>query len=303
VKQIKAGIKTDSKKDLHISALTIDVEDAVNQAMRNFFGQDMEPTSRVVDNTMRLLELLNQYNVKATFFILGEVARTFPGLIRNISTQGHELGIHGYSHERYHKLTREQLRKEITTAKNIVEDITGIEVIGHRAPEFSINYSNQWVFEELLDAGIKYDSSVVPLKTGRYGWEGFNRKIEWLEVPDGRKIIEFPLSVGKLLGREIPVCGGGYLRAMPYHLTSKSFRVIAEKHPVNVYLHPYEIDRPPFQSFYMQEIKRAPMKYRIKIRGYWFNRRSVMPKIENLLQTYQFDTVQKVINDYFGTNL
>ena len=219
-------------------ALTVDVEDAVNQAMRSFFGQEMEPTVRVYDNTMRLLDLFAEFDAKATFFILGEVAKTHPGLVREIASRGHELGIHGYSHTRYTQLSRPELTEEITRAKKLVEDASGVEVIGHRAPEFSISQNNLWVLDVLLTAGIRYDSSIFPAKSGRYGWKGFKKDIDWFEFDKGKRIIEAPMSTVRLMGKEIPACGGGYLRAFPYSFTNQAFKVIGSKRPVeSLYRH------------------------------------------------------------------
>ena len=279
------------------NALTIDVEDAVNQAMRNFFNTEMEPTIRVFDNTMRLLDLFSEYETRATFFILGEVAETFPGLIKEISGRGHELGIHGYSHARYHNLTKKEAREEIVRAKRVVEDITGIEVAGHRAPEFSINKETLWVMEILIDEGIKYDSSIFPASSGRYGWPGFEKDIHWLTLDNGRRIIEAPLSTATYFGKTVPACGGGYLRAFPYLFTSYAFNKIIKQRPVNVYLHPYEIDLPPFQKFYMDEIRKSALRHKVKLKTYWFNRKSVIPKLRRLLETYKFDTMRNVIED------
>ncbi len=290
------------KNDL-VNALTIDVEDAVNQAMRNFFSTEMEPTIRVFDNTMRLLDLFAEYDTMVTFFILGEVAKTFPGLIKEISGRGHELGIHGYSHARYHKLSKKEVREEIIRAKKAVEDITGIEVVGHRAPEFSINKETMWVLEILIDEGIKYDSSIFPANSGRYGWPGFEKDIDWLTLDDGRRIIEAPLSTVTYLGKTIPACGGGYLRAFPYFFTSYAFNKNLKHRPVNVYLHPYEIDLPPFQQFYMDEVRKSTLKHKVKLKTYWFNRKSVMPKLRRLLETYKFDTMRKVIENTISQGL
>lgn len=285
------------------NALTVDVEDAVNQAMRNFFGKEMEPTGRVVENTQRLLELFAEFEAKATFFILGEVARSHPALIGEIAAQGHELGIHGYSHKRYSQLSFAQVKEEISTAKKLVEDISGMEVIGHRAPEFSINQNNLWVMDILLSEGIKYDSSIFPAKSGRYGWSGFTKDIDWFEWESGKKIIEFPLSTINYLGREIPACGGGYLRAFPYAVTRQAFNVIQKKRPVNVYLHPYEIDPPPFQEFYMDLVNKSSLKSRMKLKGYWFNRESVVPKLRHLLSTHRFNTMKSIIRARLNTDI
>jgi polysaccharide deacetylase family protein (PEP-CTERM system associated) len=277
-------------------ALTVDVEDAINQAMRNFFGQEMEPTFRVVDNTMRLLDLFAEFEAKATFFILGEVAQTHPGLIREIASRGHELGIHGYSHTRYTRLSRQEVKEEITRAKALVEDLSGMAVLGHRAPEFSINQENLWVLDILLEAGIMYDSSIFPAKSGRYGWKGFTKDIDWLVLEKGEKIIEAPMSTLRFMGKEIPACGGGYLRVFPYVFTRHAFKVIGQSRPVNLYLHPYEIDPPPFQPFYMEQISKTSLKSKARLRTYWFNRKTVLPKLRNLLGSYRFNSLRSIID-------
>ena len=277
------------------NALTIDVEDAVNQAMRNIFSQPMEPTYRVLENTGRLLDLFSEFEAKATFFILGEVARSYPELIKKIAVHGHELGIHGFSHTRYNLLSRDQVREEIVSAKKLVEDISGSEVLGHRAPEFSINQDNRWVLEILLEAGITYDSSIFPVKLNRYGWKGFNKDIDWFTLDNGGRIIEAPLSTINYFGKEVAVCGGGYLRAFPFIFTDSAFRKIQKIRPVNVYLHPYEIDPPPFQEFYMEEVRKSSLRAKWKLYAYWYNRKTVMPKLGKLLRRYRFDTLNNVI--------
>jgi polysaccharide deacetylase family protein (PEP-CTERM system associated) len=290
------------KEDL-VNALTVDVEDAVSLAMRNFFKTEMEPTINVYDNTMRLLDLFSEFSTSATFFILGEVAKTYPELIKEIARRGHELGIHGYSHVRYDTLSREKVKEEIVRAKKTVEDISGIRVIGHRAPEFSIGQKNVWVLDILLDAGIKYDSSIFPVRAARYGWPGFNKNIDWFTVDDGRKIIEAPLSTVSCFVKEIPACGGGYLRAFPYVFTHHAFMKISNNRPVIIYLHPYEVDLPPFQGFYMDAVSRSTLKNKLQLKAYWFNRKSVIPKLEKLLTAYKFDTLESIIANSLKTKL
>jgi len=286
-----------------VNALTVDVEDAINLAMRNYFNVEMKPTDRVINNTMKLLDLLSEYSVLGTFFVLGEVAETFPGLIKEIAARGHELGIHGYSHLKYYSLSKEKAREEIIKSKIILEDITGQTVIGHRAPEFSVNKKTNWVLELLIEAGIKYDSSIFPTDSARYGWPGFNKDISLFKLNDGRQIIEAPLSVVSMFGRDIPSCGGSYLRILPYFATKYAFKKIVNYRPVITYLHPYEIDQPPFQKFYEDKIHQSSLKRRIQLSIYWYNRNSVVPKIKRMLQTYNFSTLSSVINEHFTVNL
>jgi hypothetical protein len=172
-----------------------------------------------------------------------------------------------------------------------------MQVIGHRAPEFSINRKTLWVMEVLLDSGLKYDSSIFPANAGRYGWNGFSKEIDWFKLKDGRKIIEAPLSVVSYFGKNVPACGGGYLRVFPYLVTDHAFKRIVKERPVNVYLHPYEIDPPPFQKFYMDAVNGSSFKNRFQIKAYWFNRNSVMPKLRRLLKDYKFNSLQNIINN------
>lgn len=284
-------------------ALTVDVEDAVNQAMRNFFHQDMAPTERVYSNTMRLLDLFSEHGVQGSFFILGEVARAHPDLIREIAGRGHELGIHGDSHRRYHAMGREEIREELRRSKKSVEDLTGVEVVGHRAPEFSIAKQNQWVLELLIDEGFKYDSSVYPVKSSRYGWPEFGPDIRWLEVGGGKGIVEAPLSVAKFAWKTVAVSGGGSFRAFPYAFTRKAIKQIAGSRPFIFYMHPYEIDPPPFQDYYMAAVRSSSFRNKLQLRMYWFNRNSVYPKLGRLLSDHAFLPLREVISRRLSTEL
>ncbi|GAI41309.1 unnamed protein product, partial [marine sediment metagenome] len=130
-----------------INTLSIDVEDYWSIFSRDWLGIDAEPSEAVVRNTEWFLQTLTQHNVKATFFILGEVAKKYSGLIRQISNSGHEIGIHGFSHKQIFKLSKEDFRREIADCKKLLEDITSEPVLGHRAPAFSIMPETKWALE------------------------------------------------------------------------------------------------------------------------------------------------------------
>jgi polysaccharide deacetylase family protein (PEP-CTERM system associated) len=278
-----------------LNAFTVDVEDGVNQAMRNIFSVNIEPTIRVYNNCMSLLDILSEYETKATFFILGEVAKTFPSLVKIISDQGHELAIHGYSHTRYSRLSKGELNNEIIRSKRLVEDISGIEVVGHRAPGFCINNENLWVLELLLNAGIKYDSSISPARLPRAVRPHFKKNIDWFRLDDQQKIIEAPITSVNYLGKEFTVCGGSYLRVFPYFVTNHVFQKVLKSRPVNVYLHPYELDIPPFEQFYMDAVNNASLKKQFQVKALWYNRKSMIPKLRSLLSMYKFSTLNNVI--------
>lgn len=279
------------------NTFTIDVEDGISIAMRDSFGKHVNQTDRVVHNTRYILDLLNEKEIKATFFCLGKVAKKFPYLIKEIADSNHELAVHGYSHTQYFKLTKQEIFNEVSESKKIIEDITGQQVFGHRAPAFSINEKNNWVLDELIKAGFTYDSSIVPCPTRRYGWTNFPKNICNVVTKTSQSIIEIPISTGKLINKNIPVCGGGYLRIMPYSLTNYYFKKISKKNPVIVYMHPYEIDLERYPEFFYNELRKVSFIKNLKIKLNWVGRDLFRKKISTLLDNYDFTTMIDVIQE------
>ncbi|WP_138429459.1 DUF3473 domain-containing protein [Fodinibius saliphilus] len=277
------------------SVFTVDVEDGISIAMRDAFSVNSPQTSRVVSLTNRILELLAEHQVKGTFFVLGQVAEKFPNLVKKIATEGHELGVHGYNHLQFHKMTPEQAFQELSSAKKLIEDISGLEVFGHRAPAFSISPDTQWGLDVIAEVGFTYDSSIMPINGIRYGWAGFRKGIHSIITPSGKELIEIPLSTVNILGKEIPVCGGGYLRLFPYWVTKMALEKIQEERPVALYLHPYELDTEKYPDYYFEQLKKATLLKRYKMKSMWINRKSVYPKLSKLLQRYEFDTAFNLV--------
>lgn len=284
-------------KKLYRSAFTVDVEDGVSIAMRDVFSKKVEQTDRVVTHTTRILDLLEEYETKATFFVLGEVAEKFPELVRSISMKGHELGVHGYHHLQFFRMNPKEAYRELSEAKKLIEDLSGQQVLGHRAPAFSITPETEWGLDVIADVGFTYDSSIMPVRGRRYGWSGFSKEITTVQTPAGSQIIEVPLSVAPFLGREIPVCGGGYLRLFPFGFTKRMFEKIAKKRPVILYMHPYELDTKPYPDYYFEELNDAGFLKRNKMKSAWINRKTVFSKLEKLLECYQFVPVKDLIED------
>jgi polysaccharide deacetylase family protein (PEP-CTERM system associated) len=277
------------------SAFTIDVEDGISIAMRDAFSVNTKQTDRVFNLTLNLLELLSQKNVKGTFFVLGQVAKKFPNLVKEIANEGHELGVHGYNHLQFFKMTRDEAFEEISSAKKLIEDISGQEVFGHRAPAFSITPETQWGLDVIAEAGFKYDSSIMPIKSRRYGWQGFNKNIDEITTPSGKILVEVPLSTFNLFGGEIPVCGGSYLRMFPMGFTKWVFEKVEQERPVILYIHPYEIDTERYPDYYFAELKKVGILKRNKMKAMWWNRKTVYSKLESLLDAYDFDMLQNII--------
>ena len=282
-------------KALQMNVFSVDVEDGISIAMRDRFDKHIPQTRRVVDQTERLLDLLAKHGVHGTFFVLGQVAEAFPDLVRNIQASGHELAVHGYDHHVFHKLDPKRAREELYRAKSVLEDLTGVSMRGHRAPAFSINESTAWVLDLLLDLGFDYDSSIMPCQGIGYGWPGQPLDIGPIEAPSGRKIMEVPLSVISIAGRLVPALGGSYFRLLPYDLSRNIFKRIQIARPVIMYLHPYEIDPERYPQFYLQELAKAPLKTRLRMRSFWWRRGSLHARYDRVLSEFRFGRMADIL--------
>ena len=264
-------------------AMTIDVEDYFQvSAFENLVSVEdwgnMEV--RVEANTDRMLALFDQHGAKATFFMLGWVAKRFPDLVKRIAEQGHEIASHGSMHQRASAQTPEQFRDDIRSAKHLLEDITGKEVLGYRAPSFSFTKQNQWVYEILAEAGHVYSSSVYPVVHDHYGIPDAPRFR--YKAPAG--IDEIPLSTLPLFGKNLPISGGGYFRLYPYLLTqwavSRFSRI--ENQPYIFYMHPWEVD--PSQP----KMEGASAKSRFR---HYLNLNKVESRLTRLLKDFQWSSM------------
>lgn len=225
------------------NALTIDVEDYFQvSAMAPYIRRDEWDSRecRVERNVDRILALLAQHDIRATFFTLGWIAERYPQLVRQIVAQGHELASHGYGHQRASELSRDAFRDDIVRAKHLLEDLGGVAVQGYRAPSFSIGEGNLWAFDSLQAAGYRYSSSIYPIKHDHYGMPDAPRFAH--TVADG--LLEIPVSTLRLRGRNLPSSGGGYFRLLPYALSRWMIAKVNadDRQPAIFYFHPWEID-------------------------------------------------------------
>jgi polysaccharide deacetylase family protein (PEP-CTERM system associated) len=225
------------------NALTVDVEDYFQvSAFANQVARDRWDSMecRVERNVHRLLDLLNSKQAHATFFTLGWVAERYPALVRRIVADGHELASHGYGHQRVTDLSRAEFKDDVTRAKQLLEDIGGVEVTGYRAPSFSIGQSNLWALEVLLNSGHLYSSSIYPVKHDHYGSPDAPRFA--YECQPG--LLEVPPTTVRVLDRNLPSSGGGYFRLLPYAWSRWMLRRVnsLDQQAAVFYLHPWEID-------------------------------------------------------------
>lgn len=277
------------------SAFTVDVEDGVSIAMRDVFNEKVKQSNRVVSCTARVLNLCAKHSIKATFFVLGEVAEEFPKLIADIASGGHELGVHGYHHKQFFCLTKQEAFNELSDAKKIIEDLTGVQVKGHRAPVFSITPETRWALDVITDTGFTYDSSVMPCKGKRYGWPNFPKNINFIETLGGEKLIEVPLTTVKILGKEISAGGGGYLRLFPLKFTQLILNKVIKKRPAVLYMHPYELDTQRYPDYYFEALNNTDFLTRWNMKSKWWKRKTVYTKLDDLLGRYEFDTLSNII--------
>jgi polysaccharide deacetylase family protein (PEP-CTERM system associated) len=214
--------------------LGIDLEDVRDWVKDGFSYREAVP-----DNTRRYLGTFAAWGVKATFFIVGEVARRYPKLIAEIADAGHEIACHGDKHLQLDKLSPQNFRNDLKENVHALQDAGGKAIHGFRAPTFSLTKETAWAHEVLAELGFTYSSSVLPARNPLYGWPEFGREAK--EVFRG--FWELPITLQTFLGLSTPVAGGVYFRVLPFLLTKWSIgRTVSAGRPVLTYFHPYDID-------------------------------------------------------------
>jgi len=269
------------------NAMTVDVEDYFQVAA--FDGcirrEDWSRwPARVEANTRRILELFDESGVHATFFTLGWVAERWPALVRDIAASGHEVASHGFGHERLTALDRGAFRDGVVRTKHLLEDISGTQVSGYRAPSWSIGPTTLWAHQELRDAGYRYSSSIVPIRHDLYGMPAAPR-FAFVAGPSG--LLEVPATTVRFWGRNWPCGGGGFFRLLPYPLFSRGLKRVngKERRPTVFYFHPWEID--PGQP----RVPGVSLKNRTR---HYLNLKYMAPRVRRLLRDFRFDRMDRV---------
>lgn len=273
------------------NALTVDVEDYFHVSA---LAETIDPSNwaqfqlRVETNTHRLMDLFDEYQVKATFFVLGWVAEHAPGIARQIAARGHEVACHGYSHQLVYNQSPEIFKQETHRSKHLLEDQVQAPVHGYRAASYSITKQSIWALDILAEAGFSYDSSIFPVRHDRYGIPDAPEHPYRVETPAGNSLVEFPLSTAKYLGYRLPVAGGGYFRIYPYQLTRAGLNQVNRRgKPFIFYLHPWEID---------PEQPRVEVKWLSRFRHY-HNLDKCEQRLRRLMQDFKFTTTRNVLEN------
>ncbi len=266
-----------------VNALSIDLEEWYHSEL---VGRRRSPFSQADQATRPILDLLDQYETKASFFVVGEVAEQNPGLIQSIFRRGHEIGCHTFSHTLVWNLGESGFREELERFHSVIQKILGkVEIKGFRAPCFSIDNRNRWALKVLLDLGYRYDSSIFPMKINPlYGIEGAPTWPYRISLEDVRKedsqspLLEYPLCPLRIGGLKIPISGGFYLRALPRAFLHWGLRRINRSQPFLIYFHPWEgYEKTP--RFKLPLINRVISYYGIS---------SALKKLEFLLKHFRF---------------
>ena len=266
---------------------SVDVEDWCQSVLDN----DNPVSNRVLNSTHRLLDLLEEYDQKATFFTLGNVAAKHPELIRKISDSGHEIASHGYNHHSIFNLSPKQVREDVGSSVKILEDISGKKVIGFRAPDFSIReYLFEWYCEALAENGLKYDSSLFPMKVIKYGIE----KEYSLKIFNKYHLNEHYLSYMKVGNMKLPFFGGGYFRVTPYFITKYLSKSLNPDRAV-FYMHPYELDTEELSAM-KSEFNHIPLKWRL---SQFVGRNTIENKLHKLMSEQKFTSFER---EYYAEN-
>jgi polysaccharide deacetylase family protein (PEP-CTERM system associated) len=276
-----------------INALTVDVEDYFQvNAFEPYVARERwgDFPLRVGDNVSRLLDLLDEFEVRATFFVLGWIAERMPEVVKEIQSRGHEIACHGYGHQLVYRIGPELFREDLRRAKGVLEGITGVAVRGYRAPTYSITKESLWAFDLLIEEGFTFDSSIFPVYHDTYGIPDAPRFPYTVQRAAG-SIQEFPLSTLPLklagLNYQLPIAGGGYLRLLPVALIKWGIERINfhEGMPAVLYLHPWEID--PGQP-------RIKAGWKSSFRHY-NNLSRTESKLRYLLQGVRYGTMSQVL--------
>lgn len=279
------------------ATLSIDWEDFGQLYGMYHYSKITEPNGSAIERqTVIMLDMMDEAEVKATFFILGMLAQYRPELIKQIQSRGHEIALHGMNHKPMFTLSKEETWKDLQQSHDMITQITGEKIYGYRAPFFSVIESNLYLLEMLTELGMEYDSSIFPVKMPRYGIAGFNDKDALYNLPNGKQLVELPLTVAHYFNKRWPVSGGGYIRLMPSWLVRKVFNDLSAKQLGSMlYMHPYEFDSKSISvaTNYPADVKYSALKVlALNLRWNIF-RKSIKNKITTLLQQHDFVTCKQ----------
>ena len=244
----------------------VDVEEPVVAGSRGAV-----PLEQLVDI---YLELLAEIGGRGTFFILGEIARRYPALVARVVAQGHEIACHSDRHIPLDQLKPEEFRTDLRRNLAALRDAGARDVIGYRAPSFSLIAATDWAYKIMAEEGITYSSSVLPALNPLYGWAGFGRAPK---VIDG--VLELPMTLLASRALQLPAAGGVYFRTLPWFIVKRSLRRLRDQgDPVLGYFHPYDVDCAQTYGTFPGFSRRSAASGLL-----FYNRRATLPRLRQLM--------------------
>ncbi len=257
----------------HIFLFSVDLED-----VRLRVENGLSYKARVEELVDEYLSFLDTYKSKATFFTVGDIPTYYPNLIRTIVNEGHEIACHSNAHMPVASQTPEEFRKDLTLNMENLYSAGATELIGYRAPTYSVTKNTPWVFEVLSDLGFVYSSSILPAKNPLYGWDGFGEEPKRMR----NDVWEVPVSLREGAFFKVPFSGGVYFRFLPFYLIQKSFGFHFEnKRAVTSYFHPYDIDLKQ-ERFMHPEINNRWIYNQLM----YYNRKKVFPRLKKVMDMF-----------------
>jgi polysaccharide deacetylase family protein (PEP-CTERM system associated) len=231
---------------------------------------------RLESNMDRILDLLDRKNQKATFFVLGWVAREFPQILKKIDNMGFEIATHSDRHQLAYEQNRVEFTNDLKKSIGSIEEVIGKKVRAYRAPGFSIKEENKWVLESLVENGIEIDCSIFPAKRSHGGFENYGyARPSIIEVGDST-LKEFPINLMDINGKNIIFSGGGYFRFLPYPLIK---RMMKKSDYVMTYFHPRDFDSTQPMIDDLSLIRKFKSYYGLT---------GAFSKLENLINDFEF---------------
>lgn len=281
---------------ISLNLIGIDFEDWFHPQLVSPYVTEEQKTHTMFKGLDKILDLLRKNDTNATFFLVGELLETTPEILDKIISEGHEIGFHTMHHTRldspnFRRLFKEELKK--------FDDLTSGKSIGFRAPTFSLNENSSWVIDELVSAGYKYDSSIVPAKTSMYGMPSAEKSPYKITSSNLEKndidgiLIEFPLLITKFLGKIIPASGGFYLRTLPLKIIKNAIKSYEKKQiPASFYIHSWELT-----PEYIPQINLPAKNHFIT----FHNIKKTFSKMNELLKEFEFTTFDSYSHQFTKT--
>lgn len=284
----RAGVSPEhaaSRQLAHV--FTVDLEDWPVAVL----GPEHEISDRVVQNTRRVLQLLQWHGVRATFFVLTRVAERFAALIHEVVDAGHEIASHGHSHKLVTRMTPDEFADDVGRSLDVLERMTGERPIGYRAPAFSIVAATRWAGPVLARLGIKYSSSIFPIRHARYGIaDAPSEAHRWPDCD----LIECPPATIRAMGRNLPIAGGGYFRLLPGPLARAAIRRLERREtPAVLYMHPYELDAGGVGAHMRAGV---PVGFRRRFTQELFRAR-IESRLHRLFEAFEFVTLRQSLTN------